>query len=100
LWPQAGQLREAMQILKGGGEALEVAVFEEAPDANLDAGAVAQRLMAVAARTQRWSNCILVAILLDQAIDIGVRHFIHVADQIADAVAVDAVAQPHLGADL
>ncbi len=69
---QAGQLRQAVQILKGIGEALEVAILQECAQAGLDARAVAQRVGAARRRAAALPHIVLVAVLLDQAVDFGI----------------------------
>jgi hypothetical protein len=85
---------------EGGGEALEAAILQERPQAQLLAGAVAQHGVALAARPQRGRHVVLVLVDLDEAVDGGVRDVAHAGHQVADAVAVDGEAEAQLGRHL
>ena len=54
----------------------------------------------VTTRAQRRDDVVLVVVLSNELVDIGIGRLVDTAHQIADAVAVDAVAQPALASTL
>ncbi len=97
---QTGQLRQSVQIFKGGGEGFEVASFEEVAHPNFDARAITQGGMFVAAGLQGRRDLVFIEIGLDHFFDIGIAGFVDSLDQIADPVAVDIVPKLNLRLDL
>ena len=99
---QPGQLRQPVQVLEGVGEGLETAAIEETPQAQLDAGRVAQRLRVAARRGAAPGPCVYCwSYWADEAVDVGVATASMMRrSQLAHAVAVDFHAQADLGLDL
>ena len=61
---ESGQLPQPAEVLEVGGERGEAAVLEERPQAELDARAVAQRLVPLTAGAQLGRDVVLVVVLL------------------------------------
>ena len=97
---QAGQLAQSAEVLEVGGEGPEAALGEERPQAGLDPGAVAQRLVPVPARRQFRRDVVEIAVRLHQVVDLGVADLVHHGDQVVHAVGVDRDPEPQLGLDL
>ena len=75
-------------------------VAEERAQPELDPRAVAQRVVAFAARREFGCHVVLVAVRLDEPVHVGVGRRVDAGDQVADTVRVDAEPEPPLGLEL
>ena len=96
----AGQLRQPVQILKRGGEALEIAGLQKRAQAEFDAGGLAHGIVPGAAFAQISGHLVGVGVFLDQLVNGFGGNCVHGFDQVADAVAVDGVTELELGGHL
>jgi hypothetical protein len=85
-----------VQVFERGGKALETALFQERPDAQLDAGLITDIFMERPAFFAGSRDFILGFIRFVKFVDLRVRDFIDHLDNVADAVAVDRQAEPDL----
>ena len=96
----AGQLAQAAEVLEVGGEGAEAAVGEEGPQAGLDPGRLAQRVVPVAAATQLRDHVVGLLVLGRQLGDPLVLHGVDHRDQVVDAPGVHRDAEADLGLHL
>ena len=92
----AGQLRQPAQILKRGGEALEISGLQKCAQAEFDAGGFAHGTVPGAAFAQIGGHLVGVGVFLDQLVNGFRGNAVHGFDQVADAVAVDGVTELEL----
>ena len=69
---EARQLLQRAEVFEGRGEGAEAARLEERAQAELDRGAVAQRLVAVAAGRSSAATSYSVEVLGDERVDVGI----------------------------
>ncbi len=96
---QSWKLRHAVQRLEVGGEGFAALAVEEALDADLDTRRVEHVLALLAAAGRHVAEAIEAFILVDQRVDLAVAYLINHLNQIADAPAVDRVAELDLRRD-
>ncbi len=85
-----------MQIFKCISEGFEVARAQEGAQARFDACSFDERRMFLSTWLQRRHNIIFIQIGLHQIFYIEIGGIIDQLNQIAHAIAVDIIAQPHL----
>ena len=74
---EAGELREAVQVLEGRREGLEAAFLEEAPQPDLDPRRLLQLLAPRASGTQLLGHVVLRVVLAEAALHLRVLHVLH-----------------------
>ncbi len=97
---QARQLAQPAEVLEGGGEGGGAVGLKEAAHAGLDAGAVAQGVVALPAGGQLVGDVVGLEVLRDQGVDAGLLDGVDDGDQVVDAPGVDRGAQAQLGLGL
>ena len=97
---EARQLLQRAEVLERRGEGAEAALLEERAQAELDRGAVAQRLVAVAALAQLGHDLVELLVLGDERVDVGVGCRGHRLGELVDAPRVDLHAEAQLGLGL
>jgi hypothetical protein len=97
---ETGELAEAVEVLEGGGEALELALLEEGAHAELVAGGIAEGVVAGAALLEGGGRPCRFLVLGAEGVDVGVLDLGDDGDEVADSVAVGGEAELHLGGDL
>ena len=89
-----------MEVLERVRKRAEPAVGQETAQADLDPRSVAKRRGPLAARPELGDDVVFVGVGLDQGVDLGIRRRVDTSNEVANAVAVDAEAEPALGLDL
>ena len=97
---QAGELSQAVQVLEGVGKRAIAAGFEEAAQAGLDAGGLAQGVVALAAGSQIRIEVVAVGILGAERVNLGIAAVPDDLREITDAVGIDRDPEDAFGLDL